>query len=561
MAIKRHKRNGRIYLAEYKSERIDGKVKSTYVRYIGVEGEPKVPPKKKKQPKNEINFSRTTLSGDVSVLWHLSEELGIPKIIDRFTLGNTDLPDITPGKILAIWAINRVIDPESATQLSEWVRYTDLPFLSGIQQESFTKDVFLSSLDYICDYNPALGKIEDISPSVDDGLYQYWRHKHPLPNGESEILAYDMTAVLFHGNSCPISQLGYNSEHIRRKQINLAILVSKFDRYPISHSVYSGERTSITTVNNLFSRLNDLSIEPGTLIWDRGNVSNQSIQTVEQYKWKIICGLPKSSKVVQNILLNTTIPSTPLYKVKNSVCGHIYAKKIRARVFGKDRSITVYSNMNAGIRDTEERNEALQSVSQKLDAILINSEKYTEKQLNGQLTKLLKSNFRFFTFTYDRSTVHITGKWEFNEEEITRAQLADGKYAILSSDSNLSAKDVVTEYFGKDFIEKRFQKMKSGHELMPVRHRLEHRVRGYIFLNMLALRINTVLFQKFKTICPDNTEECMKTFLKKMARVERTEVWVDEEVKTVFLNLTPELQETLKIIGLSHIFDQGVPAS
>lgn len=46
-----------------------------------------------------------------------------------------------------------------------------------------------------------------------------------------------------------------------------------------------------------------------------------------------------------------------------------------------------------------------------------------------------------------------------------------------------------------------------------------------------------------------------------MARVERTEVRVDEEVRTVFLNLTPELQETLKLIGLSHIFDRGVHAS
>lgn len=36
---------------------------------------------------------------------------------------------------------------------------------------------------------------------------------------------------------------------------------------------------------------------------------------------------------------------------------------------------------------------------------------------------------------------------------------------------------------------------------------------------------------------------------------------VNEGVKTVFLNLTPELQETLKLIGLSHIFDQGIPAS
>ncbi len=192
----------------------------------------------------------------------------------------------------------------------------------------------------------------------------------------------------------------------------------------------------------------------------------------------------------------------------------------------------------------------------RLNPILKNEENLNEKQLNDHLIKILKSYYRFFIFRFIKSGSHVTGEWEFNDEEISRAQLADGKYGILSTDDNLDAKEVVNEYFGKDFVEKRFQKMKSGHELMPVRHRLEHRVRSYIFLNMLALRINTVIFLKFRAVCPEKTEECVRVFLKKMSRVERTEVKIGSEIKTIFLNLTPELQETLKLIGFSHLFKQ-----
>ena len=39
-----------------------------------------------------------------------------------------------------------------------------------------------------------------------------------------------------------------------------------------------------------------------------------------------------------------------------------------------------------------------------------------------------------------------------------------------------------------------------------------------------------------------------------MSRVERTEVKIGDEIKTIYLNLTPKLQETLKLIGLSHLF-------
>jgi len=36
--------------------------------------------------------------------------------------------------------------------------------------------------------------------------------------------------------------------------------------------------------------LNAVSIEPGTLIWDRGNVSRRYVEMVEDMGWKLICG-------------------------------------------------------------------------------------------------------------------------------------------------------------------------------------------------------------------------------------------------------------------------------
>lgn len=49
--------------------------------------------------------------------------------------------------------------------------------------------------------------------------------------------------------------------------------------------------------------------------------------------------------------------------------------------------------------------------------------------------------------------------------------------------------------------------------------------------------------------------EYVGTFLKKMGRVERTEEQVDGQARTVYLNLTPDLQETLKLLHLSHLFE------
>ena len=150
--------------------------------------------------------------------------------------------------------------------------------------------------------------------------------------------------------------------------------------------------------------------------------------------------------------------------------------------------------------------------------------------------------------------INVSPLWSGYEDSIQDAQQSDGKWAILSTNDNLSANEVTDEYFGKDFIEKKFQETKSGREIMPDRHRLENRVKSYIFLNVMALRIHTAYINLFRKAFPDDAVERASDFLKKMARVERTQVTHDHQQKTVFLNLTPDLEKTLKRIGLDTLF-------
>ncbi len=58
----------------------------------------------------------------------------------------------------------------------------------------------------------------------------------------------------------------------------------------------------------------------------------------------------------------------------------------------------------------------------------------------------------------------------------------------------------------------------------------------------------------FRMAFPDDAVERASDVLKKMARVERTLVTHDHQQKTVFLNLTPDLEKTLKLIGLDMLF-------
>ncbi|RLG27173.1 hypothetical protein DRN76_00240 [Methanosarcinales archaeon] len=135
---------------EYRSIRQGKKVISKFICYIGPEDKVSTSEKPRKRVLDRLNLSRSYRAGDVRLLWAIAQNLDFIPIIDRICCGNSHIEGVSPGKLLTIWAINRVIDPESATQLERWVPATDLPYLAGIPAEEFTKDAFLSALDFVC---------------------------------------------------------------------------------------------------------------------------------------------------------------------------------------------------------------------------------------------------------------------------------------------------------------------------------------------------------------------------------------------------------------------------
>jgi hypothetical protein len=195
MAIKRKKRNGRIYREEYKSVRIGGKVKSIYVRSLGPE-KPVTPSKPKPKTLDRLEHSQSYRSGAVTLLWKIASELGYINIIDEICCENPNIECPSPGKLLTAWAINRVIDPMSNTILENWILTTDLPKLMKLNPSDLTRTSFLTAMDFVCYKDKTTSNIRDFTHQIDDALYQRKRKIHPLKPGETETVAYDLTSFI-----------------------------------------------------------------------------------------------------------------------------------------------------------------------------------------------------------------------------------------------------------------------------------------------------------------------------------------------------------------------------
>ena len=147
------KRGSKIILCKYKSVRRDGKVVSEFVEYLGVESDQEKVPLPKKSLIDWKSPERSVRSGDVTALWHIAQDLKIAQTINRICGYNTRDIAKSPGTLLTVWAINRALDPESATQLPAWLEGTDLPRLAGFLQNIPEKDAFYEALDCVCSYD------------------------------------------------------------------------------------------------------------------------------------------------------------------------------------------------------------------------------------------------------------------------------------------------------------------------------------------------------------------------------------------------------------------------
>jgi len=558
MAIKHKKRNGRIYLEEYKSVRIDGQVKSIYIRSLGPE-KPVNTSNPKPKTLDRLEHSNSHRSGAVTLLWKIASELGYINIIDEICCENPNTEGPSPGKLLTAWAINRVIDPMSNTILENWILTTDLPKLMKVNPSDLTRTSFLSAMDFVCYEDKTANIIRDFTHNIDDALYKRKRKIHPLKPGETETVAYDLTTVLFFGITCPLAELGYNPEHIQQLQVNLALLVSKHDKCPISHSIYDGSRNSLTTIKNLVAKLINTGIEPGTLIWDRGNVSKEHVNMIELAHWKLICGIPKTLKDVKNIIDKTDISLSPETFVHKSRTGHIYAKRTTDQLFDKQRSVVVYINQERRNSKINDQNEVLAFIGEELNALSEKGKDWPEARLHESIDKIVGS-WKEHVFTrVKRNNVVPRIEWNYITQQIEESEHSHGKYLLYSTDESLPPHEVVKTYFGKDFVEKVFRTLKTSEEMEPVRHRLENRVRVYIFVCVLAYRLLAELqwrldeFSERKGIWKD-----ADAFIHDLERVERVEVKLGHQVKNWHLNLTGMSDKTLEIIGYKGLLKETI---
>lgn len=99
-------------------------------------------------------------------------------------------------------------------------------------------------------------------------------------------------------------------------------------------------------------------------------------------------------------------------------------------------------------------------------------------------------------------------EWDTDEEAIAYDHRSDGMYPLMSNDRSLSAAQVLQAHKGQPMIEKRFEQVKTVHEIAPVLLKNEGRIEALFTLYFLALLVQALIERELRlAMARENIEE------------------------------------------------------
>ena len=279
--IRKKKVGDKVYLIEVKNVRENGKIKQKFVKYLGREVNGKAV---KKVATRDIQAMNVKQSLDVLSIDKIAEELKLKEV---------------PHKPALSLAYSQLLEKRSINKLEDWMRYTEIPEVLGIELPS-VKELYES----LADIN------EEDFEKINEKMFSVFESYENIK--ESAII--DVTDTYFSGANVNIKRRKGKDKKIS-KLIQIGLAVSFKNGFPIFHKKYHGNLSGIDIFRDMALELKNKRIS--SIIMDRGMLSLENLEMALNLKFKIIAGIRKTQTLVKDFI--SKIDRDEIYTKKNLI--------------------------------------------------------------------------------------------------------------------------------------------------------------------------------------------------------------------------------------------------
>src|SRR6266404_5365475 len=490
--------NGRPYYYARWCQRVDGRPKIVRTLYLGsldniVEA---VETAQQPLPPQEAEIAHFA---DIVALYDQAVQLGLVDLIDA------QIPKrhqgLSVGQYLVLAALNRAAHPTSKAKLAQWYRQTVLPRLMPASADELTSQAFWNHMDRVSQ--------EDIE-AIEKNLAQRLLRDLKV---DLRTLVYDGTNFFTYINTTNPATLPARGHNKQKRgdlrQVNLGLLVSTDFHVPLFHKVYAGnvnDSTIFRTVTEeLAVRYRHLAqaCEHITLIFDKGNNSTESFDTVENSPFHFIGSLVASQ---HSDLLQIPLGQFGALAGEQFEGGRAY--RTTKVIFGEERRVVITYNDHLLEGQLQGINASLQKARRKLDelqAVLgrrrhgkVKSGKWpTVASVTRQVEQILSGQFLKSLLHYEikpGTVPRLTYRTDTNAfARLIKTHL--GKTILFTDNNDWTNEEIVSGYRAQHHIESAFRDMKNPHFLgwSPMFNWTDSKIRVHAFYCVLALALTSLL--------------------------------------------------------------------
>jgi transposase len=460
---------------------------------------------------DQIRLERARRFGDVWLGWRLWRALALDRFCeDRLVEGRERAR--WPA-IAAILVIARLCEPASELHIAEdWYRRTALDDLLGVPAERVNDDRLYRALDRLLPHKQAL---ETHLKGRLGALFDL----------DYELLLYDVTSTYFEGQAegNGLARRGYSRDHRGDcKQVCIGLVVTR-DGVPLGYEVFAGNRTDVTTVEEIVTTM-ERRYGQARRVWvmDRGMASAENIAWLRGSQRRYLIGASKSEL---KKFAGPLADRRDWRQVRDGVEAKVCAGPDGSETFLLVRSAERQQKEQAmHARFCERIETALASLQRRIERAHKPIDRgAAERQIGRLLGRNSRAAARYAIRLVDDQILPagLRLEWSRRAEWDDWSRHSEGCYVLRTNLRDWSSEALWRTYIQLSEAEAAFRITKSELSIRPIWHQREDRVLAHILVCFLSYVLWKTLEQWQSRAGLGNSP---RTLLQELAAITSTDV-------------------------------------
>jgi transposase len=287
-----------------------------------------------------------------------------------------------------------------------------------------------------------------------------------------DIVFFDTTSIYFEGEGGEtLGERGHSKDH--RPDLKQMVVGMVLDQNgdPICSELWPGNTADVKSLVPIVERLKSrFGIGSVCIVADRGMISAETLAEVEKRKWQYILGVRMRSSTEAKAVVARAGRYAEVHP-KSDDRDDPSPLKVKEVWVEDARRYVVCVNEDQATKDRHDREAVVSSLRKAL----------------GHGDKSLVGNKGY------RKYLRAGGKqFAVDEDKIQEEARYDGKW-VLTTNTDLPAREVTLKYKQLWMVEEVFRSMKSLLDTRPIFHKCDETIRGHVFCSFLALLLRKEL--------------------------------------------------------------------